>query len=273
MSSSNSKANEGVKTPPVLYPAVPVDWLWLPRPIRKAVGWITVVLFALSFFTPIFALLLLIPAVWKAAPLTAGLFLVTLVLSFLVPPREWVAFRKVGQLWYEIFQFSCNVSPQEAVERMKYADQHQLILAMHPHGIVPFQAILWSAYCDQIFRIGDHSMYGFGAAADVVQYVPILRNFLFWLSAGSASYNVLRDGLVEGKSAAVNAAGRKPKHLYILPGGVAEIFLSKPGKTVSLVWALFSLPSIPPHLLPSLLSSFRYECNFREAHWSHASLL
>lgn len=28
----------------------------------------------------------------------------------------------------------------------------------------------------------------------------------------------------------VNSAGRKPKHLYILPGGVAEIFVSTPGK-------------------------------------------
>jgi diacylglycerol O-acyltransferase 2, plant len=28
----------------------------------------------------------------------------------------------------------------------------------------------------------------------------------------------------------VNAAGRTPRHLYILPGGVAEIFLSTPGQ-------------------------------------------
>jgi hypothetical protein len=28
----------------------------------------------------------------------------------------------------------------------------------------------------------------------------------------------------------VNATGRKPRHLYILPGGVAEIFVSTPGK-------------------------------------------
>ena len=34
----------------------------------------------------------------------------------------------------------------------------------------------------------------------------------------------------KGKSACVNAAGRIPRHLYILPGGVAEIFLSTPGR-------------------------------------------
>lgn len=89
------------------------------------------------------------------------------------------------------------MSPAEVVELLEYCQTHQLILAMHPHGIVPLQAVLWSAYCDQYFRDGDRFMYGFGAAADVVAYVPYLRNFLFWLSAGSASYNVLRDGLVE----------------------------------------------------------------------------
>ena len=33
----------------------------------------------------------------------------------------------------------------------------------------------------------------------------------------------------QGISKACNAAGRKPRHLYILPGGVAEIFTSTPG--------------------------------------------
>ena len=35
---------------------------------------------------------------------------------------------------------------------------------------------------------------------------------------------------VQGISQSVNAAGRKPNHLYILPGGVAEIFTSTPGR-------------------------------------------
>ena len=34
----------------------------------------------------------------------------------------------------------------------------------------------------------------------------------------------------QGISQACNAAGRKPRHLYILPGGVAEIFTSTPGR-------------------------------------------
>ena len=215
-----------------LIPAVPIDWLWMPKPIRYVVAWITIVLFALSFFSPLFAMILLVPWVWRTFPLFAGLFSVSLILSFIIPPKEWPAFRKVGQLWYEVFQFSCNVTPAEVEELLNYCDSHQLILAMHPHGIVPFQAVLWSAYCHQYFSNGKKSMYGFGAAADVVAYVPFLRNFLFFLSAGSATYKVLKDGLVEGKAPSVNAAGRKPKHLYILPGGVAEIFCSKPGNSI-----------------------------------------
>jgi len=35
---------------------------------------------------------------------------------------------------------------------------------------------------------------------------------------------------IQGKCESCNAAGRKPRHLYILPGGVAEIFTSTPGR-------------------------------------------
>jgi hypothetical protein len=40
-------------------------------------------------------------------------------------------------------------------------------------------------------------MYGFGAAADVVMYIPFLRNIMGWLSGGPASYKALKDGLME----------------------------------------------------------------------------
>ena len=36
--------------------------------------------------------------------------------------------------------------------------------------------------------------------------------------------------MLQGKARSVNAAGRIPRHLYILPGGVAEIFTSTPGR-------------------------------------------
>lgn len=116
---------------------------------------------------------------------------------------------------------------------MSEGDDNQYIIAMHPHGIVPFHAILWSAYCDSYLSSKVHkgkALYGFGAAADIVMYLPILRNIMGWLSAGSADYKTLKNGLMHGKVACVNAAGRTPRHLYILPGGIAEVFTSTPGK-------------------------------------------
>jgi 2-acylglycerol O-acyltransferase 2 len=73
-------------------------------------------------------------------------------------------------------------------------------------------------------------LYGFGAAANVVGSLPFLRNLMGWLSAGPADYRTLKDGLVSGISKAVNRAGRRPRHLYLLPGGIAEVFVSTPGK-------------------------------------------
>lgn len=110
--------------------------------------------------------------------------------------RPWA--RKIGQLWYEIFDFSSNKSPEQIAEVLKYSDDHQLIMCMHPHGIVPFHAWLWAAYADQ-YMCDDtgRALYGFGAAADAVAYVPGLRNILGWLSAGSATYKVLKDGLTK----------------------------------------------------------------------------
>lgn len=43
----------------------------------------------------------------------------------------------------------------------------------------------------------EKKMYGFGAAADVVMYIPFLRNVMGWLSGGPASYKALKDGLTK----------------------------------------------------------------------------
>lgn len=112
-----------------------------------------------------------------------------------------ISFRKIGQLWYELFSFSANLSPSEIQERLQYSTNKKLILAMHPHGIIPIQAFLWAAYADQYFdgvvngeRI---SLYGFGAAADAVAYIPFLRNIMGFLTAGSASYKPLFNGITK----------------------------------------------------------------------------
>ncbi|GMH56820.1 hypothetical protein TL16_g02228 [Triparma laevis f. inornata] len=105
-------------------------------------------------------------------------------------------------------------------------------MCMHPHGIIPLQAMVWSAYCDQYFSdpITGDTLYGFGAAADVVKYLPFIKNIMGWLSAGSANYDVLKRGLDEGIAEQCNVNNnRKPRHLFLLPGGVAEVFESTVG--------------------------------------------
>ncbi len=83
--------------------------------------------------------------------------------------------------------------------RTNLADDEQFIMAMHPHGIVPLQAVIWAAFCDQYFDDPESkkSLYGFGAAADAVGYVPFLRNIMGWLSAGPADYKTLKKGLMD----------------------------------------------------------------------------
>eukprot|EP00906_Rhabdomonas_costata_P027719 RCo039337 len=218
----------GDSLPAVLHPAVPRDWLWLPRPLRLVLGWAYLVLFSLSFFGAVPVLLLVFPWVWRRFPYLAGGYLLCLAVSLTLPPREWKPFRKLGQLWYELFSFSTNISPEEALARVGYAEHHQMILAMHPHGIVPFHSLLWAAYGDQYLSDGSRECYGFGAVADIVTHAPFLRNVMGLLGGGSAKYSVLRRGLVEGKVDSV--PGRAPRHLYILPGGIAEIFTSAPGR-------------------------------------------
>lgn len=75
-----------------LYRAVPVNWLWLPKPIRMALGWIYLVIFSLCFFSLVFALILLVPAFWRRYPLFAAGFAVSLIISLMLPAREWLVY-------------------------------------------------------------------------------------------------------------------------------------------------------------------------------------
>jgi len=73
----------------VLYKAVPVHWLHLPKFVRSILGWTTVLLFGFSFFTIPLCVVFLIPYVWRTAPITSGVCLGSVVLSMLLPLKEW----------------------------------------------------------------------------------------------------------------------------------------------------------------------------------------
>eukprot|EP00469_Lotharella_globosa_P011762 CAMPEP_0167789876 /NCGR_PEP_ID=MMETSP0111_2-20121227/10960_1 /TAXON_ID=91324 /ORGANISM="Lotharella globosa, Strain CCCM811" /LENGTH=309 /DNA_ID=CAMNT_0007682155 /DNA_START=200 /DNA_END=1129 /DNA_ORIENTATION=+ len=164
-------------------------------------------------------------SLWYVLPLWAVLF----ALSRL-GRRERPFFRKFGQIWYEIFDFSCNLSTEQLVSlaNQAYPNTNQsMIIAMHPHGIIPIHAWLWAAFCDQYM----HNVYGFGAVASVVMYMPIIRTLCVWLTCVPASYAHLKRGL-EGDCPPATLAGRKPGNLYILAGGIAEVFTSTPGRDI-----------------------------------------
>lgn len=88
---------------------------------------------------------------------------------------------------------------------------HLSIIAMHPHAIIPLHGFIWGAICDQLVP----HIYGYGCTTDGALILPILRHLLGWISAGSAKkQKILTEMQTNGQN------------LFILPGGVAEIFLS-----------------------------------------------
>ena len=183
-----------VSSVPVLYKCEPLAWLWMPKLIRSILAWITVIFFSTTFLViPI--MIVLLPVLWIYSKTWLMVCISILAISMLTPLQEWPVMRKWGQLWYEHFQFSCNLSPQQREHFIKMGHVNKYAIGMHPHGlvfkcimflfcntpyigIIPLQAVLWAAYCDQYLASKSGSMYGFGAAADVVGYLPILRNIM-----------------------------------------------------------------------------------------------
>ncbi|RYZ15584.1 MAG: hypothetical protein EOO70_06500 [Myxococcaceae bacterium] len=72
-----------------LYLCVPADWLWMPRPLRLVLGYVTMCLFAWTFFSPLLCLALLVPWVWRTFPRLALGSAILLVASLLMPMKEW----------------------------------------------------------------------------------------------------------------------------------------------------------------------------------------
>jgi len=163
-------------------------------------------------------MLLLPPIVFYTVSLKAALIVLLVdIILITFPNKPWPSFRGIFQMWYDLFDFHHNlVVKGDDLSVSAHLTQQEasslLICAMHPHGVIPIQAFLWMSFCGQYLP----ESYGFGAAADVAMRIPFLRQVLSWGSAGSASRSVLYKGLSKGHN------------LFILPGGVAEIFSSKP---------------------------------------------
>ena len=188
---------------------------------QKILGYIVIVLFVISFFLlPTAAVSLAVtlcyyPNVPFYLKILNTALLIIASVSYILAPREWKVFRTVGQFLYELLKFHHNLSEKEIQEYVKMGEKHRLIMGMHPHGIIPIHALLWASYCNQYLP----ELYGFGAVADVVTYLPIIRNILGYLTTGSATYKILFNGITQ-----------KNQNLFILPGGIAEIYESSVGR-------------------------------------------
>ena len=221
-SNMNDAATSEFNRSPVLIRAVSSQYpssSWM-----RAAGWfLAFVIPSLFYIGP--CMLIVPPVLYYMVSMKAALVLLIVNLALMtLPTKPWRRFRGIFELWYDLFDFHHNLSlghnNMGPAHLTKKESSSLLICAMHPHGVIPIQAFLWMAFCNQYLP----ASYGVGAAADVVMRIPLLRQILGWGSAGSASRHVLKEHLEKGNN------------LFILPGGVAEF--SPPSQKHTSSWQL-----------------------------------
>mmetsp|Transcript_7905 Transcript_7905/g.25905 ORF Transcript_7905/g.25905 Transcript_7905/m.25905 type:complete len:362 (+) Transcript_7905:99-1184(+) len=232
---SASKADDAA-----LYPCRIDDpfLLSLHPTVRRALAWVFVTLLAsLYYLLPATVLVSLALATCGHVTTAAAIGLVLLGGS-LLPLHERPYTRRLCQVYYELFRLRHNLT-QERIRRLVedcVERGERYILGMHPHGVVPLQVLLWVAFADQYLRTAEHgTVYGFGGMASVICYLPGLRTLMGWWTGMPATYSNLKRNLTSGCGATFTRAKHPGRNLYMLPGGVAEIFAAQPARHVA-VW-------------------------------------
>lgn len=181
-----------------------------PLPFRlRVAAWLLAIFCSSAFYIgPLLLMLPLVLYVLHHPKAAATLFCINIVLVT-HPVSPWHKFRKWFQLFYHLFDFHHNLTPK--VREIAMRENHLGIVAMHPHAIIPLHAFLYAGFCDQFIP----ELYGVGTTTDGALRLPVLRHILQYLSVGSAH-----------KQSILYAMQELDKNLFILPGGVAEIFLS-----------------------------------------------
>lgn len=72
-----------------LYKCTPEYWKAYPKSLRLFLGWLTVLMFSFAFLTIPMCIVFFIPAVWRNAPVLSSICLGSVILSFLMPLKEW----------------------------------------------------------------------------------------------------------------------------------------------------------------------------------------
>ena len=161
----------------------------------------------LHYASPLYVLSgLLAPLVWGAWSLPTALYLGVLAALCLYPHRPWPRARQLFRCWFELFELEYVVELDEARD---LTPGLHYIACWSPHGIVPLGGYMGISFFDLVFP----QYYGASAVASVLFRLPFLRQVLLWC------------GAVPSSRAAVKEALRRT-HLSIMPGGIAELFLS-----------------------------------------------
>lgn len=127
--------------------------------------------------------------------------------------RQWSLWRAwMNFIAFEVVSDRNNNSPGDAEEDSFDVTKDQAILAIIPHGIVPF-ALAFSALPEAASRV-------FGEFRPVVAtataFFPFVRSFLGWIGAVDASRPAVDRALAEGS------------RIGLAPGGIAEMFEGYP---------------------------------------------
>ena len=139
--SAKSKKEGSISDEPLLYDCVPENWLWLPKPLRLTLGHILVTVFSLSFLSVPISFIFITPYMLRNYPIVCGVYLSTLVMSMLVPLKEWEYARVICQLTYELYGLKCNLSPENIEERLDLGQKGQYIIGMRKLVLLPLQQI------------------------------------------------------------------------------------------------------------------------------------
>ena len=153
---------------------------------------------------------LLLPLFLWLKPAIGYSMLAISVGSLLWPSRDWLAFRKACQIFFPYFNLKCNYNEIIPLVDVKKS----YIIAMHPHGIVPLHALIGLSLIDRM----DRRLYGSAGMANIIYWMPIVRNIFLWLNCVSANFSVLKSVLLKGQNIA------------LLPDGIAGIFYARPGQ-------------------------------------------
>ena len=130
MNNKNKKVLYKVEVEDKIKTLLPYKWM------RWTCGWIYLVSFALLFLTLPLCCVFLLPACWTSERWKWSIvFLAAIITSLLLPVREWPFWRKMGQLWYEIFDFHSNLSPETRERNILAGDCNQYIIGMYPYTL------------------------------------------------------------------------------------------------------------------------------------------